>query len=475
MPEPAYAAHARHVLTIYEQALAAAQFDAVVVDAGRAHRYFLDDADAPLRRNPLFAYLTPLPAVPGSLILMRPGENPRLLWVQPEDYWHMPPAAPDPVFSAPFEVDIVATEAAGDALARQWIRAGERVAWLGEQTGRASSLGCHTNPAALLDYVHWHRARKTAHEIACMEAATECAVRGHRAALQGFAAGASEFDLHCAYLAASRQIEAELPYPNIIAFDRHAAVLHYQHYARTGAAKGSLLIDAGGRHLGYAADITRTHARPGAGEFAALIEAMDRLQQQIVAEIVPGNSYVDLHLRSHELLAELLIEAELADGSPSSLIETGITRAFLPHGLGHLLGLQTHDVGGLIADDRGTPNPPPERDPALRNTRTIEVGQVFTIEPGLYFIDLLLAPLRRRADGHNIRWASIDRLAPHGGIRIEDNVVVTEHGTVNLTRAAFERASEPGDAAERRGLLRTPRPAPGPDSTRHAPRGPGRD
>lgn len=440
MLEDSYLAHAQYVLSLYEQALSAGGLDAVVVDAGRPHRYFLDDQDAPLRTNPLFAYLTPLSAVPGSLILIRQGTKPRLLWVQPQDYWHLPPEPPDPAFSAPFDVTIVASEEAAAAAAERWLRRNERSAWLGENAAAASNLGCEANPSVLLNFIHWHRAYKTPFEVECMRLATRRGVQGHRAAAEGFAAGGSEFDLHCGYLAASRQSESDLPYPNIIAFDRHAAVLHYQHYARNGAAQGSLLIDAGGRHFGYAADITRTYARPDQREFAALIEAMDALQQRIVAEIAPGRPYLDLHERAHVLLAELLIDAELARGSASDLVEDGVTRAFLPHGLGHLLGLQTHDVGGLMSDEQGTPSPPPERDPALRNTRTIEIGQTFTIEPGLYFIDMLLQPLRSDPRGESVRWESVERLAPWGGIRIEDNILVTADGVVNLTREAFEAA-----------------------------------
>ena len=112
----------------------------------------------------------------------------------------------------------------------------------------------------------------------------------------------------------------------------------------------------------------------------------------------------------------------------------GLSYPFYPHGLGHFLGIQTHDVAGHQAAPEGGSNPPPEKHPALRTTRTIEKDMVFTVEPGLYFIDMLLRPHREGPEKDAFDWATIDRLTPFGGIRIEDNIVVTADGHTNLTR-----------------------------------------
>jgi Xaa-Pro dipeptidase len=93
-----------------------------------------------------------------------------------------------------------------------------------------------------------------------------------------------------------------------------------------------------------------------------------------------------------------------------------------------------HDVAGKQADPSGTPAPPPKEHPYLRNTRTIEPGHVFTIEPGIYFIPMLLRPFRSGKDAAAFDWETIDALAPFGGVRVEDNVVVTPSGPRNLTR-----------------------------------------
>jgi Xaa-Pro dipeptidase len=115
-------------------------------------------------------------------------------------------------------------------------------------------------------------------------------------------------------------------------------------------------------------------------------------------------------------------------------LQQGITKTFFPHGIGHFLGLQVHDVAGHAADDRGTPNPPPEDHPFLRTTRIIEPNQVFTIEPGLYFIDSLLADLQSSEQSKYMNWDVIDSFRPFGGIRIEDNVIVHRDRNENMTR-----------------------------------------
>jgi Xaa-Pro dipeptidase len=143
--------------------------------------------------------------------------------------------------------------------------------------------------------------------------------------------------------------------------------------------------------------------------------------------------YEDLHDESHRLLAAALCELGIGRGSPEALVERGVTRALFPHGLGHSLGVTVHDVGMK-------PRPPRPENRFLRNTSVIEVGQVFTIEPGIYVIDPLLAPLRADDRRALLDWAAIDELRPFGGIRIEDDVVIEPRGVRNLTREAFAQA-----------------------------------
>ena len=133
----------------------------------------------------------------------------------------------------------------------------------------------------------------------------------------------------------------------------------------------------------------------------------------------------------------VLREMDLASGSEESLLESGVTSAFYPHGLGHLLGTQVHDVGGHMAGEDGQLIEPPEGHPFLRLTRVLESDMVLTVEPGLYFIDMLLDELRGTAAESQVNWTRVDALKPFGGVRIEDNVRVLDDGNENLTRDAF--------------------------------------
>lgn len=435
-----YTKHLDALARRWEAALAFASFDAAIVVAGQPAEYFLDDQTTPFRPNPHFAQWFPEDDAAGSALMIRPGERPRLYFYQPADYWHQPPQQPDwadknldlEVFDDPARLQ----EALASAAARQ-----NRTAFVGEQQPGNLPVSA-VNPALLLSHLHFHRAYKSAFEVHCMQAATELAVTGHRAAGDAFRAGGSEFEIHMAYLAASRQTSDALPYGNIVALNEHGSVLHYQHYDREPPDQSrSFLIDAGGRYRGYASDITRSYAAEGAEHerFAALVAAMEHAQQSMIREIRPGMDYLELHENAHRRIAVILGDHGLLHCSPETAFDAGITRTFLPHGLGHLIGLQTHDVGGLQTSAEGGHRAPPEDYPALRLTRTVEKGQVFTIEPGLYFIPQLLDELKGEDRSQLVHWESVDSLRSYGGIRIEDNVLVTDKGMENLTRDAFAR------------------------------------
>jgi Xaa-Pro dipeptidase len=211
-------------------------------------------------------------------------------------------------------------------------------------------------------------------------------------------------------------------------------VLHYVAYQRKKVSGDtSLLVDAGAKCNGYGSDITRSYVRgtgPSARRFGDLLARMEQLQQEVVRRIRPGMPYEELHDDSHRLLADVLRDLGIGKGSAAELVDRGITRALFPHGLGHSLGVMVHDVGMKL-------RPPRADNKFLRNTSVIEVGHVFTIEPGVYIIDALLAPLREDDRARLVDWKLVDELRPFGGIRIEDNVVVTDGGVRNLTREAY--------------------------------------
>ncbi|HEX7063363.1 MAG TPA: Xaa-Pro dipeptidase, partial [Woeseiaceae bacterium] len=348
---------------------------------------------------------------------------------------HRPPETPTGFWVGEFDIRTVRD---GSEVARHLPQDREHCILLGKIDEPAQAFGIERiNPSSVLNLLHHARAVKTGYELECMRGASRRAVRGHTAAEEAFRAGAPEYEIHLAYCRAVSHTERELPYDNIVALNENAAVLHYQHQAREAPAElRSLLIDAGARVNGYASDVTRTWSF-GSAEFSELIARMDRLQRELVAEVRAGVEFIDLHLEAHRKLAGVLTEAGLATGSADALIGNGVTSAFLPHGLGHLLGIQVHDVGGFMADESGRTIDRPSGHPWLRLTRRLEPDMVLTIEPGLYFIDLLLANLEGTPAAQMVNRERIDRLRPFGGIRIEDNVRVLPDGCENLTRDAF--------------------------------------
>ena len=442
----AFLAHLTALAGQWEQALEAHGFDAAVVPAGDSPMYFQDDQAPPFHPNPHFARFFPSDDCERSVLLLRPDAPPKVYFHQPAGYWHAPPALPN--WTAALDVAVYADVAElRDAVAKGLADV-RRVALVGPaQTNEFNLPLANVNPKELVNRLLFDRATKTPFEAACIRDASAIAVRGHLAARDAFHNGGSEFDIHLAYLAASSQQEAKLPYPSIVALNEHAGVLHYQHYDRVRPpGTRSFLIDAGGRASGYHSDITRTYSATPGDDFDALVQAMDAQQQALAAAVRPGTSYIELQTRMHQAVAAVLVEFGLVRCSAESAFEQEITDVFVPHGLGHLLGLQTHDVGGRLADPDGNEVPPPERFPTLRYTRGIDVGHVITVEPGLYFIPMLLDALAAEPAGKDVDWPRVKAFLPCGGVRVEDNVLVGEDETENLTRPAFAAALAAAEA-----------------------------
>ncbi len=435
-----YPAHLVEIEQRSADALAACGRDTLAVAAGLPHGWFLDDQDYPFKTNPHFLHWLPLIDAPGSWIVHTPGSKPKLIFLQPHDYWHVIPAAPAGYWTDHF--DIVTIRKPDEA--RAYLpKDPARCAIVGEANAAVGDFA-PDNPAAALHLLHYRRAFKTPYEISMMRVASRIGVHGHRAAEKAFRDGLSEFDIHCRYLEATRLAESQLPYGNIIALDTHCAVLHYMHYDRNPPVHAhSFLIDAGGQFHGYASDITRTHAAPDAGEFQALIDAVESAQQGFCARVRAGQSYPELHVHAHHVLMQAMRDQGFVTCSPEAAVAEGISATFFPHGLGHLIGLQVHDVAGCVRDEAGNALPKPAGHPYLRLTRTLEPGMVVTIEPGLYFIDMLLAQLQAKPAAKHVAWDKVDAFRKYGGIRIEDDVACTDGDPLNLTREAFATAVPP--------------------------------
>jgi len=433
-----YPEHLRTVQQRSNQALARSGCDHLVVAAGTPRYQFQDDRPQPFVVNPHFKHWLPVTKAPGSWLVHSPGQRPKLIYLQPHDYWHVVPDAPAGYWVEHFDIAIIREP--GEALAHLPKNLA-RCAIVGEDVAALDGARPN-NPQAVLDYLHYHRSYKTDYELAMMRVASKLGARAHRAAETAFRAGKSEYDINTAYLNAVHETENELPYSNIIALNQHGAVLHYTDLNRAPPAHAqSFLIDAGANFHGYASDITRTYAAADAGEFQALIDAVDEAQRGFAGKVRNGQSYPDLHVHAHHVLAGILKQHDFIRMSAESAVESGVSGTFFPHGLGHPIGLQVHDVAGFQKDENGGTLPKPAGHPYLRFTRTLEPGMVVTIEPGIYFIDMLLAQLKATPQAKDVNWAKVDAFRRYGGIRIEDDVACTSDAPENLTRDAFAQAA----------------------------------
>lgn len=433
-----YTAHITVLKLRHDRALTENGFDHVLIYSGAQRYMFLDDMPYPFKVNPHFKSWVPVVSNPNSFVLYSPGVKPKLFYYQPVDYWHKVADTPRESWVEKFDLHVLRKPEEARALLPRG-----RIAFIGEWDESFASWGDLTpNPEAVLNRLHFDRAWKTEYEIDCMRRANESGARGHRAAERAFRDGGSEYDIHLAYLKAANHTEEELPYGNIIALNENAAVLHYYHHGRSrDEVRHSFLIDAGASCYGYASDITRTYSKQN-DEFQQLIDAMDVAQQQLCDACGPGVNYPDIHQMAHQKVAEILVRFGLTkDLDADGVVEKRISSTFLPHGVGHYIGLQVHDVGGFMADPTGRTIPKPEGHPWLRLTRVVEPSHVFTIEPGLYFIDSLLGELRQSDNSRYVQWDKVEAFRKYGGIRIEDDIHITDNGRENLTRDAFARVA----------------------------------
>jgi len=435
-----YPAHVKTLRERYDIALERSGYDAVVIAAGHPHAIFLDDQHLPFKANPHLLQWGPLHEHPGSVLLVTQGETPQLLVYMPTDFWHRVPPVP-----ALFSDSAINVQPVKDShvIAEAVAKLSGAVAFIGEMRQPAhdtlpdaTGFGLKDcNPKPLVSLMNEFRTVKTAWEINNMREASRVGARGHQAAKEAFFGGASEYEIHLAFRTACDVTDAEMPYPAIVALNDHAATLHYQRLERKRNDNHSLLIDAGHAVNGYASDITRTYSTDA--EFDTLIAAMHDLQRQLCEAALPGVDYKALHHSAHLAIAGLLHEFGVLQASPEDAIEAGVSGTFFPHGLGHFLGLQVHDVGALYARREPGTAVPEGEDKHLRLTRTLVPGNVLTIEPGIYFIDSLLQALRKKPEADMIDWGRVEKLKAFGGIRIEDNLLITETSHDNLTREAF--------------------------------------
>ena len=255
---------------------------------------------------------------------------------------------------------------------------------------------------------------KSRDELKLMQRAADISIRAHEAAMRASRAGLFEYEIQAEIERVFRMHDAVPAYSSIVGAGRNACVLHYIANNAVAAAGDLMLVDAGAEYRGYAADITRTF--PVNGRFSTEQRALHDLvlaaQAAALSHARPGAAYQDGHEAAVRTLTEGLLKLGLLKGSLEKNITAGHYKRFYRHKTGHWLGLDVHDVGEYRIDGE---------------SRLLEPGMTFTVEPGLY-----VAP-----DDQTVaaKWRGI-------GIRIEDDVVVTNDGHRVLTDKLARSADE---------------------------------
>jgi len=285
------------------------------------------------------------------------------------------------------------------------------------------------------------RVIKTKHELDLLRWVNKISSAAHVSVMQNIKPGMVEFQLeseflHYCYLHGGCRFVA---YTCICGSGPHGAVLHYGH---AGAPNDRVIkdgemcmFDMGAEYHCYCSDISCSY--PANGKFTAdqraIYEAVLDANLAVQKAIKPGVEWLDMHDLSLRVIAKHLINHGILRGTVDELMEHDIPAMFMPHGLGHLMGLDVHDVGGYPEGCKPRSQRPGFR--SLRTTRTLEEGMVLTVEPGCYFIDALLD--KALADPVISKYFNNDvlqRFRGTGGIRIEDDVIVTATGSENMTQ-----------------------------------------
>ena len=330
-------------------------------------------------------------------------------------------------------------------------RAGEPISglkpWLREREGRPVAVlgvgggpldGVKSDQAAAERYTELllqTRRSKDDTEIALMKRACAATAAGFARAREFAAPGVTERAIQI-------ELEAEcfrsggqgMGYDAIVGTGTNAAILHFAPSGRVVKEGDFVLIDAGCEIDGYTADVTRTFVVGTPSQQQTELHGIVREALEYGnSQCIPGKEWRELHLECATLMAKGLVSLGILKGEPAGLVERDAHAIFFPHGLGHLVGLGVRDGSGYM--------PGRERSDRfglafLRMDLPLEPGFITTVEPGLYFIEPLLSdPNRREQFADCIDWEEVDRWLHIGGVRLEDNLLVTDNKPVNLTHA----------------------------------------
>jgi Xaa-Pro aminopeptidase len=304
-----------------------------------------------------------------------------------------------------------------------------------------------TGSRALLDAVVEQRLCRDFDELQAIRRALAVTREAHAAGMAATRPGASENHVHAVVEAVFAAHGMGTSYPSIVTV--RGEILH-GHARGLPCEDGALmLVDAGAEDpSGYASDVTRTW--PVSGRFSPrqrdVYEAVLAAQADAIARVRPGVRWRDVHRAAARILAQALRDWGLLRGDLDGLVERGAHAVLFPHGLGHLMGLDVHDMellGDAALYEGGRTRSPQFGLRWLRFDRDLLPGMVVTVEPGLYFSPAILRdPGLRETLGDSVDWARCESWLPFGGIRIEDDVLVTADGCEVLSAAIPKSVAE---------------------------------
>ncbi len=318
-------------------------------------------------------------------------------------------------------------------------------AWLRARAGRRiASLGAPVPgiafeaeiSASVQDRFDAARRPKDAAEIALVERAVAATAAGYAKAREMIRPGRTEREV-------AIEIEAEffrsgatgVGYGTIVGAGSNAAVLHFEPGARVIGENDVVLVDAGGEIDGYTADVTRTFAAAGAfnGRQQAIFDIVLAAQLAAIEGCRVGVEWHDVHRAAARVMATGLRDAGLVRGGDDELLESGAIALFFPHGVGHMVGLSVRDVGGRAS---GRPEGRMCCGARVRVDLPLAENFLMTVEPGIYFVPAILDdPVRRETHRDRVNWDALGAWRDVGGVRIEDDILVTADGPRVLTAA----------------------------------------
>ncbi|MFA6046687.1 MAG: aminopeptidase P N-terminal domain-containing protein, partial [Phycisphaerales bacterium] len=315
--------------------------------------------------------------------------------------------------------------------------------WLESRRGRpVATLGARVSDVPSDDgaterireaFTHARRS-KDAHELSLLRRAASATATSYALIRDFIRPGVTERGIQIALEAEFLRHGGTRPgYGSIVGSGPNAAVLHFEPSRRMVGDGDFVLIDAGAEVDRYTVDVTRTFVAGQPSAFQRdLHQVVRRTEERAIARCVAGAEWKRLHLAAAVDLVEGLVDMGVMHGHPTALVEQEAHTLFFPHGLGHMVGLGVRDASGRA--------PGRARDPraslrTLRMDLPLAPGYVVTVEPGLYFIrPLLMDPARRARFAHAVNWNLVDEHLHLGGVRIEDNVLVTDGAPEILTR-----------------------------------------